>query len=287
MDNNFPYTENSNVFTSNYPLGLDLFGNESNYFKTNMFNHSNLFDMNSNLNLTSTFNRPEDSQMFKLNAGPSYFGRKENSMILPPSENNLDKVPSFTLPHNKIMETKEQNLQKKTKRKSQKDSQQKQPNKKKSRPIQLDEVLDSEVMSRKSENKSHTGVLNKPKSKKGIENASSKNITTNPLNSQNINISNTNPCIINQNNYFNTGLNNPINEVNNQPGFNMYNPLPHNLDIPHPNKFFSNNLNFQYNPMMDPQFIMMMKMNQYYRQMGYCNVPETTDTNKFNQALKK
>jgi hypothetical protein len=81
-----------------------------------------------------------------------------------------------------------------------------------------------------------------------------------PRKTQNVNISNTNPCIINQNNFYNA-----------YPQQRYVNLPPTNLDIPDPTKFIPDKKgnNMQFNNIMDPGMVMNMQRMPFMYYPGF------------------
>jgi hypothetical protein len=164
---------------------------------------------------------------------------------------------------------------------------------KRTSPVNLEDVLDNcEKTSKTKSSSKKSATKNKNSLENDKQNSNNKS-KTNKSNSptaktQNFNISNTSPYIINQNNYFNAfnpnNYNNGCNLIdptNNQrfyyTGNNQHvfpNTMNNNLDIPHPNKFFNpgEKLGYQFHPMagrmnLDPQYMMnyqMMRVPPFY-----------------------
>jgi hypothetical protein len=267
------------------------------------------------------FNRNNDDSMMKV-INSSYFRDtrmvdnklKENitgndSVINNNNKNetNNENDEVFNKPMNN--EKNYTNLNKKTKRKKssgnsgykEESSGAKAKMRKRTEPINLEDILEeSERTSKTTEYKSES-IKKKKKEKESAKQDESGCTLTNvnnmqnhipiPLNTQNINISNTNPYIINQNNYFNaynSGISAgspPMGEINNKsrllmnhgtmiPPVNNTNST--NIDIPHPNKFFNpnynvNNMNYpQFHPIqgMQSQFVDPHYMMNYMRMPG-------------------
>lgn len=279
-----------------------------------MFFNDNMFYSN---NLNSMFNRNNDDSMMKV-INSSYFRDtrgvenklKENITCNDnKNETSIQNDEVFNKPMNN--EKISSNLNKKTKRKKSsgnsgyKDefTDAKVKKRKRTEPINLEDILeDSERTSKTTEYKSES-IKKKKKEKESAKQDESGCILNNvnnmqnhipiPLNTQNINISNTNPYIINQNNYFNaynSGISAgcpPMGEMNNKPRLlmnhgNMIPPVNNsnctNIDIPHPNKFFNpnynvNNINYpqmhpiqgMHSPFVDPHCLMnYMRMPGLY-----------------------
>jgi hypothetical protein len=180
-------------------------------------------------------------------------------------------------------------LNKKTKRKNDSESKNKLTDKlkkKRTHPVNLDEVLES------CDNKTKKGKKQKHLQTDSIKIGNTSSIPISNLNQasasnqhSNINISNTNPYIINQNNYFN-GFNPSGTPV--VPQIEQNSHLPHQrfyyaqpqiypIDIPHPNNFMStgNNINYQMTGgTADPQYMwnnFPQMMNKF--PIGYYNNP--------------
>lgn len=209
------FTENSNLMNfnnyNNFNNNITNLFEDSNLnilknnYNSNLHFGDNLFNSN-NLNSMFIRNNMEDSMMKKINNTNTMNTKLVYNTTNNNNNNNFNPIEEpLTQQKNiarKIEEVSDEStlLNKKTKNKKEKKPKDTSGVKskiknKRTKPVNLDEILNSEIE----------------------KNKTSKN--------QNINISSTNPCIINQNNFF-----------NNYPNYQMNNK---NMDIPEPSNFIA------------------------------------------------
>lgn len=267
--------DNSNLlgYTGN-AHNIGLFDQESNFnFMRNQYNNSLLYggDYFYSNNLNSFFkNNLEDSMMRKINTTTE----KEKEVT---NFNPIIKVNNII--NNDVTNNSQSPvLNKKTKRNNITENDKNKTKKKRTHPISLDEILEECEKKTIKTNKTQ-GTEKSKNSKKNKNDQAEQQSMADIKQTHSINISNTNPCIINQNNYFaNYPSNNfsaNINPPHQRQQKYVYNNNNLNIgmpmDIPHPTKFFNNKLGlypFGHSP--NPVFTLYPRQHlDYNYMMGY------------------